>query len=76
MEKFNATVKSVTANVAKKLVTISLSFPMDDESMRVADVLAFYAGKMPVGVIVTPKQFSMDEVLAPKDRQGSEKEKE
>jgi hypothetical protein len=62
MLKFNGTVKSVTANVAKKVVTISLSFPMDDESMQVADALAFYANKMPVGVIVTPKQLTLDEV--------------
>lgn len=60
MQKFNATVKSVTANVAKKVVTVTLAFPMDDESMKVADVLAFYAGKMPVGVVVTPKQLALE----------------
>ena len=42
--------------------------------MRVADVLTFYAGKIPGGCDCDQKQFSMDEVLAPKDRQGSEKE--
>lgn len=61
MQKFNAQVKGVTANVAKKVVTVSLSFPMDEESMRVADALAFYAGKMAVGVVVTPKQLTLED---------------
>lgn len=70
---FNATVKGVTANVAKKVVTVSMSFPMDD--MTVADALAFYAGKMAVGVIVTPKQLTLTPDPSPEGR-GEEDEKE
>ena len=59
-QKFNAQVKGVNANVAKKVVTVTLAFTMDDESMHTAEALAFYVGKMPVGVVVTPKQIEMD----------------
>lgn len=62
-QRFNAQVKGVNANVAKKVVTVTLAFTMDDESMQTAEALAFYVGKMPVGVVVTPKQLTMDEVL-------------
>lgn len=61
MQKFNATIKGVTANIPKKVVTVTLTFQMDEESMKVADALAFYAGKMPVGVVVTPKQLTLEE---------------
>jgi len=59
-QKFNAQVKGVNANVAKKVVTVTFAFTMDDESMHTAEALAFYVGKMPVGVVVTPKQIEMD----------------
>lgn len=59
-QKFNAQVKGVTANVAKKVVTVTLAFEMNEESMPTAEALAFYVGKMPVGVVVTPKQIEMD----------------
>lgn len=57
---FKGSVKSVTANVAKKVVTVSFSFPMTDETMPVADALGFLANKMPVMVVVTPSQMTMD----------------
>jgi hypothetical protein len=57
MISFNATVKSVKADVAKKVVSVSLTFEMSDETMSVAEALA--SNKMPVGVVVTPKQLNM-----------------
>lgn len=57
---FNGSVKSVTANVAKKVVTVSFSFPMTDETMPVADALGFLANKMPVTVVVTQSQMTLD----------------
>lgn len=62
-QKFNAQVKGVNANVAKKVVTVTLAFSMDDESMATAEALAFYVGKMPVGVVVTPKQLTMEAAI-------------
>lgn len=47
--QFNATVKSVKADVA-------------------ADGLAFHANKMPVGVVVTPRQLDMSVVLNKPDK--------
>lgn len=57
---FKGTVKSVTANVAKKVVTVSFSFPMTDETMPVADALGFLANKMPVTVAVRQSQMNFD----------------
>ena len=60
INSFKGSVKSVTANVATKVVTVSFSFPMTDETMAVADALGFLAKKMPVMVVVTQSQMTMD----------------
>lgn len=60
IQTFKGTVKSVTANVAKKVVTVSFSFPMTDETMPVADALGFLANKMPVTVTVSQSQTMFD----------------
>lgn len=65
------TVKSVTANVAKKVVTVSFSFPMTDETMPVADALGFLANKMPVTVTVSQSQ-TMFEMPTTEKEKGDE----
>lgn len=59
MESVHANVKSVTANVAKKTITVSFVMAMDEESLRKAEALAFYVDKGQVLLVVTPRQMSM-----------------
>lgn len=60
MQSFRGQVRSVTANVAKKVVTVSFAFELTDESMQTAEELGFLANKMPVTVVVTPGQMTME----------------
>jgi len=62
MESLRAQVKSVTANVAKKTISFTMTMAMDDESLANAEALAQYVDKGPVMVVVTPwqMQFEMD----------------
>lgn len=71
IQAFKGTVKSVTANVAKKVVTVSFSFPMTDETMPVADALGFLANKMPVTVTVSQSQ-TMFEMPTTEKEKGDE----
>lgn len=60
MESVHAHVKSVTANVAKKTITVSFVMAMDEESLRKAEALAFYVDKGQVMLVVTPRQMQFN----------------
>lgn len=58
MLEFEARVTNVTANLAKKTLSVSLMLEMDDESMEVAEMLASYVKQTEVIMTVKPKQMS------------------
>lgn len=65
MKQFNGKVKTVTANVAKREITVAFVMRLDEDNLAVAESLGLYAKtEAPsVLVMVEPGQMAMDVVL-------------
>lgn len=67
MQTFRANVKSVTANVAKKTISISFTMELTEESLAEAEALAFHVDRAAVKLTVEPRQMSLNDVTEIKE---------